>query len=361
MSPHYAVIMAGGSGTRFWPASRRNRPKQLLSFGEAEASLLEATVRRILPLVAAERILVVTAERLLLDTKASLAEIPGVRVLAEPAPRNTAPCVGWAASVIADEAPDATVMVLPSDHAIGDEPSFLEAIGIAMASASGGSITTIGIVPTRAETGYGYIELSREVQPKVAAPVTRFVEKPNREVAEGFLAGGKHLWNAGMFFFRAADMLAAIEAHLPALATGLERMRAGRSEGREAETLAEVFPGLPSISLDHGVLEKQSGLAVVPGDFGWNDVGSWQSAWELANKDEHGNALPPGTVSVDARGNLLVQSTGDKPAKLVALVGVHDLCVVETEDAILIIPKDRAQDVRAVIESIERSGRDHLL
>lgn len=361
MSPHYAVIMAGGSGTRFWPASRRNRPKQLLSFGGTEASLLESTVRRILPLVPAERILVVTAERLLLDTRESLAAIPGVRVLAEPAPRNTAPCVGWAASIIADEAPDATVMVLPSDHAIGDEPGFLETIGIAMASAAHGHITTIGIVPTRPETGYGYIELADTATPNAAVPVSRFVEKPTRDVAEQFLAGGKHLWNAGMFFFRAADMLGAIAAHLPALADGIEVMRKARAEGNEADAVNTVFPTLPSISLDHGVLEKHSGLAVVPGDFGWNDVGSWQSAWELADKDAQGNALPAGTVSVDARGNLLVQSTGDKPAKMVALVGVHDLCVVETEDAILIIPKDRAQDVRSVIEHIEKSGRDHLL
>ena len=361
MTPHYAVIMAGGSGTRFWPASRRNRPKQLLSFGGAEVSLLEATVRRILPLVPAERIIVVTAERLLVDTKESLRTVPGVRVMAEPAPRNTAPCVGWAASVISDEAPDATVMVLPSDHAIGDEPSFLEAIGIAMASATSGSITTIGIVPTRPETGYGYIELPRPAEAKIAMPVSRFVEKPNLETAKQFLIGGKHLWNAGMFFFRASDMLIAIASHLPALATGLEAMREARQAGSEAESVARIFPTLPSISLDHGVLEKQAGLAVVPGDFGWNDVGSWQSAWELADKDEHHNSLPPGTVSVDARGNLVVQSTGSQTPKLIALVGVHDLCVVETEDAILIIPKDRAQDVRSVIEHIEKSGRDELL
>lgn len=361
MTPQYAVIMAGGSGTRFWPASRRNRPKQLLSFAGTDASLLEATVRRILPLIPAEHIFVVTAERLLVDTKDNLRTIPGVRVLAEPSPRNTAPCVGWAASVIADEAPDATVMVLPSDHAIADEPAFLEALGVAMASAAGGSITTIGIVPTRPETGYGYIELEGTAVAGTATKVARFVEKPDRARAETFLAGGKHLWNAGMFFFRASDMLAAIRVHLPDLADGIEALRASRGSGDSDAALKRVFPTLPSISLDHGVLEKQAGLAVVPGDFGWNDVGSWQSAWELAEKDGEHNALTPGTVAVDARGNLVVQYAGAKPGKIIALVGVHDLCVVETEDAILIIPKDRAQDVRSVIEHIEKSGRHHLL
>lgn len=353
--------MAGGSGTRFWPASRRNRPKQLLSFDGSETSLLEATVRRILPLVPADHIFVVTAERLLLDTKRALQKIPGVRVLAEPAPRNTAPCVGWAASVIADEAANATVMVLPSDHAIADEPSFLAALGVAMASAASGHITTIGIVPSRPETGYGYIELEGAASAGAASKVARFVEKPDRARAEGFVAGGKHLWNAGMFFFRASDMLEAIQLHLPALAAGLATIRESRVGTESAATLTRVFPTLPSISLDHGVLEKQTGLAVVPGDFGWSDVGSWQSAWELAAKDAEQNALPPGTVSVDARGNLVVQVAGAKPGKMVALVGVHDLCVVETEDAILIIPKDRAQDVRAVIQHIEAAGRTELL
>lgn len=361
MAPHYAVIMAGGSGTRFWPASRRNRPKQLLSFGGADSSLLQATVRRILPLVPADRIFVVTAERLLVDTKEDLRSIPGVRVLAEPAPRNTAPCVGWAASVIADEAADATVMVLPSDHAIADEPSFLAALGVAMASAAAGRITTIGIIPTRPETGYGYIELDGPATAGTAGKVARFVEKPDRARAEGFVAGGKHLWNAGMFFFRASDMLEAIGTHLPALAEGIAAMRESRLAGNEDLALKRVFPTLPSISLDHGVLEKQAGLAVVPGDFGWSDVGSWQSAWELADKDAEQNALPTGTVAVDARGNLVVQVAGSKPGKLIALVGVQDLCVVETEDAILIIPKERAQDVRAVIERIEAAGRTDLL
>ncbi len=361
MTTRYAVIMAGGSGTRFWPASRRNRPKQLLSFGSGDASLLEATVRRILPLVPATRIFVVTAERLLTDTQENLRGIPGVRVLAEPAPRNTAPCVGWAASVIADEAPDATVMVLPSDHSITDEAAFLAAIGVAMDSAASGSITTIGIVPTRPETGYGYIELEGAAVAGAATRVARFVEKPDRARAEEFLAGGKHLWNAGMVFFRAADMLEAIRVHLPGLAEGVEILRESRATGNEDAELKRVFHTLPSISLDHGVLEKQAGLAVVPGKFGWNDVGSWQSAWELAEKDTQGNALTPGTVAVDARGNLVVQYAGNRPGKVVALVGVHDLCVVETEDAILIIPKDRAQDVRAVIEHIEKSGRTELL
>lgn len=361
MSNTYAVVMAGGSGTRFWPASRRDRPKQLLPLAGGDDSLLLATVRRILPMVPAERVLIVTAERLLASTREALASLPGVRILAEPAPRNTAPCVGWAASVIADEDPNATVMVLPSDHAITDEDAFRAALAVAVASAADGSITTIGIVPSRPETGYGYIEIGAKPPKDRASAVVRFVEKPDLARATEFVASGKYLWNAGMFFFRAGDMLRAIEAHLPALADGLEAMRAGRDD---AAVLTKVFPTLPSISLDHGVLEKlpaentsKAALSVVPGDFGWNDVGSWQSAWELADKDERGNASAGATVLVDARDNLVRASSG----KLIAVVGVEGLCVVETDDALLIIPKERAQDVRAVVEELERRERRELL
>lgn len=360
MAGTYAVIMAGGAGTRFWPASRRLRPKQLLALAGEGEPLLAATVRRIAGLVPAERVVVVTGEHLAAPTRAALPGVPEGRVLKEPAPRNTAPCIAWAARVVAAEDPDAVVMVLPSDHHVTDEPAFAAVLERATRVAAEGRVTTVGIVPSRPETGFGYIEVGGALAGG-AHEVARFVEKPDRARAEAFVAGGKHLWNAGMFFFRARDMNALVEAHLPELARGLDRVMAAAGTADAERVLAEVFPTLPNVSVDHGVMEKAAGLAVVPGDFGWSDVGSWQSAWELAPKDAHGNAVPDGAVVVDARGNL-VRLLGDAAAtgKKVALVGVSDLVVVDTGDALLVMPRDRAQDVRHAVDALKARGDGSL-
>jgi mannose-1-phosphate guanylyltransferase len=355
----YAVIMAGGAGTRFWPASRAHMPKQLLALaGDPNESLLAATVRRIAPLVPAERVYIATGAHLADATARALPSVPRANILCEPVPRNTAPCIGWAAATIARRDPEARVIVLPSDHFIQDEATFRTLVTRALDATTNGAMTTIGVVPTRPETGYGYIELGSEIAPGVRA-VARFVEKPDRARAEEYVAGKKHLWNAGMFFFRASTMRDAIAKHLPALAQGLVELDAAAAKGDEASALARIFPGLPSISIDHGVMEKADKLAVVPGDFGWNDVGSWESAWELATKDANGNALPEGSVAVDAHGNLVRDlTTGNTSKKKVfALVGVRDLVVVETDDAVLLIPRDRAQDVRAVVDALKAQGR----
>jgi mannose-1-phosphate guanylyltransferase len=353
----YAVIMAGGAGTRFWPASRELRPKQLLPLGgDPLESLLAATVRRIEPLVPPERVLIATGAKLIEGTARVLPGVPHANLLAEPVARNTAPCIGWAAATIARTNPEALVMVLPSDHYITDEPRFLAVLEDALAAARAGYMATIGVVPTRPETGYGYIEKGSAVGASAAFEVARFVEKPDRARAEEYLRGGKHLWNAGMFFFRAGAMVAAIEEHLPALAKGLAAIDAAAARGEEAKELAATFPTLPSISIDHGVMEKAKKLAVVPGSFGWNDVGSWESAWELAPKDEAGNALPEGGVTVDARGNLVRDLTTLGTKRVYALVGVNDLVVVETDDAVLVIPRERAQDVRKVVEALKARG-----
>ena len=356
MSHVHAVILAGGSGTRFWPASRRRRPKQLLPLaGDALEPLIAATARRIAPLVALERLWISTSAALVAPT---LAAIPGAvpsQALAEPVARNTAPCIGWACATIARTDPDAIIAVLPADHFIADEPGFRETLSTAIRAAEDGWMATIGIVPTRAETGYGYIEIGDAVAPGVHA-AKAFVEKPNRERAEGYLRGGKHLWNGGMFFFRASVMMAAIAKHLPALAAGLERIDAAARSGDEPRVLAEVFPTLPSISIDHGVMEKVERMAVIPGSFGWNDVGSWQVTWEMAEKDPAGNVLPAGSVAVDAKNNLVRDLTGRSGGKRWALVGVSDLVVVETDDAVLVIPRERAQDVRAVVDALTARG-----
>lgn len=357
----YAVIMAGGAGTRFWPASRSSRPKQLLPLaGGSEETLLAATVRRLAPLVSADRVVVVTGEHLADATARAVPGVPRSQILCEPAPRNTAPCIAWATANIARLDPDALVAVLPSDHFIADEEEFRRVLARALRSAESGRVTTVGIVPTRPETGYGYIEIGDAIEGDTGAKcVARFVEKPDRARAEQFLAGKRHLWNAGMFFFRARDMAELVLNHLPELASGVAKIDAAAGGTNAADVLRAVFPTLPSVSIDHGVMEKAAGLAVVPGEFGWNDVGSWQSAWELGSPDEAGNSLSEGAVAIDAKNNL-VRTLG-KNKKVVALVGVNDLVVVETEDALLVIPRDRAQDVRLIVEALKAAGRTDVL
>jgi mannose-1-phosphate guanylyltransferase len=348
----YAVIMAGGAGTRFWPASRTNRPKQLLPLATAGEPLLAATVRRIAPLVPPERVYIATGTHLAAATAACVPDVPRAQILAEPVPRNTAPCIGWAADVIAARDPDARIVVLPSDHFIRDEDGFRRALARALDAARGDVIATVGIAPTRPETGYGYIEVGDAIADDTFA-VKRFVEKPDAARAADFVAGGRHLWNAGMFFFRACAMGAAIAEHLPELGRGLAKIAA------DPGALGAVFPGLPNISIDHGVMERARHVAVVRGDFGWSDVGSWQSAWELADKDADGNALPANAVAVEARSNLVRNFS--RSDKIIALVGVSDLVVVDTGDAVLVLPRDRAQDVRAVVEALKARGETKLL
>jgi mannose-1-phosphate guanylyltransferase len=346
----WAVVMAGGSGTRFWPASRTSRPKQLLPLAGGDQSLLAATVARIAPMIPAERTLVVTAKVLAEATRKELPQLPANNLLAEPAPRNTAPCIGWATRNILARDPEALVAVLPSDQHVANEAVLRATMQSALDVARVRELATIGIRPTRPDTGFGYIEIGGAIAEAPGAhDVMRFVEKPDLARAKQYLESGRFLWNSGMFFFRARAMDEAIRTHLPELAKGLDNM------GDDAAT----FPSLPSISIDYGVVErvgeKKGAVGVVPGDFGWSDVGSWESAWELAAKDEAGNALPPDGIAIDARNNLA------QSKKQVALVGVNDLVVVETDDAILVLPRDRAQDVRAVVEALKTRNRTDLL
>jgi mannose-1-phosphate guanylyltransferase len=354
MTKPYAVIMAGGSGTRFWPASRRARPKQLLALGSDEVLLREA-VNRIEPLCGVDRIYIATGQHLVEPTLAALPELSRSQLLVEPAARNTAPCIGWAAATVARHDPEAVVMAMPADPHIGDEQAFVATLKVALEAAAGGRVATIGITPTHAETGYGYIEAADGEGP--VRDVKRFVEKPDQDRADAFLANGNFYWNAGMFFFRATDMLAAIKEHLPDLAEGLSELDRAAADGRESEALATVFPKLASISIDHGVMEHLSGIAMVPGDFGWSDVGSWLAASELAHKDTHGNSVPAHTVLVDAEGNHVVDNRSKSEGKrVIALVGVRDLVVVETDDALLVLDRNQAQSVRDVVALLKKRG-----
>jgi mannose-1-phosphate guanylyltransferase len=349
----YAVVLAGGAGTRFWPASRDELPKQFLALGaDPDEPLLAATRRRIAPLCPPENLYVATAERLREPTARALPDLPAAQLLCEPVGRNTAPCVGWATHVIARRDPEALVMVFPADHVVGDEPAFHDALREALSHAAAGFLTTIGLAPTRPETGFGYVETGASLGGH-SYRVARFVEKPPLDLARAFVEGGRHLWNGGMFVFRASTMVRAIEEHLPDLAAGLRGLDEAARRGDEASALAAIYPNLPNVSLDHGIMERASPLAVVRASLGWSDVGSWQSAWELAPKDLQNNAAPAGTVFVDARGNY-VRSLRAGGARTVALLGVEDLVVVETDDALLVLPRSRSQDVRLVVEALRR-------
>lgn len=358
MSHVFTLVLAGGSGTRFWPASRKHRPKQVLGMGpDTSLPLIGHTLRRVAPLCPPHQMIVATGEALIDVTRDALPELGPESFIAEPIAKNTAPCIAWGAQVIARRDPEALVMVLPSDHHIADEPEFLRVLARALDSAARGTITTVGIQPTRPETGYGYIQAERECAPGVLL-VDRFVEKPNLETAQGYVASGKHYWNSGMFFFRAVDMLRAVEEHLPDVhrALGVIERAAGQGLEAEREATRHAFESMPSISIDHGIMEKLKELAVVPGSFGWSDLGSWHTVWELGSRDHADNVGPDDSLFVDAHRNLVEDLRTNKVKRTVAVLGVSDLCVVETDDAVLIMPRERAQDVRLIVDELARRG-----
>lgn len=355
--------MAGGSGTRFWPLSRAAHPKQFLTLDGAEESLLQATVRRATRLMPLENVLVVTSATHAEETRRQLPALPAANILAEPAGRNTTPCIGWAAVHVQRRDAEGVMMVLPADPHIEDEDGFVATLDRALDVATPGGIVTVGITPTRPETGYGYIEPGPEVGPdapesgdrKTAGgpsgvrEVARFVEKPDATLAQTFVDAGM-LWNSGMFFFRASVILDAIAEFQPELSSFLVSCATAIEEGREAALVTERYPSLPAVSIDYGVMEKAEGIRVLPGDFGWHDVGSWTSAWELAERDEDDNAVSGQTELVDSKG-CYVRGSDDK---LIAVVGIDDLVVVDSEDALLVVPRNRAQDVGAMVKSLRQ-------
>ena len=349
----YALILAGGGGTRLWPASRRSRPKQLLTLGGRE-SLLAATFRRTTRVLDPEHTLVVTAADQADAILRELPDLPPENLVAEPAARNTGPAVGLGAVMVARRAgDDARLAVLPSDAFIANEAGFAQVLGKAFEHAAE-TIVTIGIKPTRPETGYGYLQRGKPVRDGVFE-VARFVEKPDAPTAARYLAGGDFLWNAGMFFLTAGRLMAEAKTHLPDLATILDEIRAAKDP---LQTAAQRYPSAPKISIDYGIMEKASGIRVVPGNFGWNDVGSWSALSDIRDKDKAGNVVSGDVVLSAVSGSVVVSEPG---APLVGVVGVDDLVVVATKDAVLVVRKDRAQEVRAVVDALAASKRHDLL
>jgi len=321
-------------------------PKQLLSLVGPQSMLAE-TVARLRGVVAPSNILIVTNRQLVTAVAEAVPEVPRSSVLGEPVGRNTAPCIGWAALEILRRDADAVMSVLPADHVIGDAEAFRRNLRQAYEiAASGEHLITFGIRPTEPATGYGYI---RAVKPlpghAKALAVDAFVEKPTLAVAKRYVASGKYYWNSGMFVWKAARIWQELGEHLPALTRGLSAMEERRRNGRiPAAQLTKAFPALPAISIDHGVLEKSSSVAVIPAAFPWSDIGSWDAAAGLWPADDAGNASRDPLVAIDASGNV-VASRG----KPVALLGVRDLVVVDAGDALLVCPRSRCQDVRQVV------------
>ena len=350
----FAVIMAGGKGARFWPRSRERMPKHLLDI-LGERTIIRETVDRIRPLVPAERTLIVTGRSHAAELIRQLPDIPPENILIEPVGRNTAPCIGLAALHILRRVPDAVMLVLPSDHRIGDEAAYRRVLQTAAgAAAQGDPLVTIGIPPTGPETGYGYIEQGERFSGSGTDGIYRvrsIREKPPREQAEHFLAQGGFSWNSGMFVWKASTIIKTIGQFLPDLWQGLLEIREALGTDREEEVVGTIYAGLKSVSIDYGVMEKAKDVLVIPGAFGWSDLGSWDTLWEVSKKDENGNAVRGAFIGIDAADSL-IHSAG----KLVALVGVKDLLVVETNDALLICRRGRSQDVRKIVETLEKNG-----
>lgn len=350
----FALILAGGGGTRLWPASRRARPKQLLALGGPE-SLLGAAVRRAIVLFGPEHTLIVTAADQAAAIREAAPALPPENIVVEPAPRNTAAAVGLGAVHAVRRAGDDVVLaMLPADAYIGDEDAFAAVVRAAVAAASA-AVVTIGLRPTHPETGFGYLAVGARVAGDMELfEVARFVEKPSAEHAASYVASG-YLWNSGTFFFTAARLFAETRRHLPELSRALDAFRAAPDL---RASVAALYPSLPAISIDYGIMEKASGIRVVPGSCGWNDLGSWAALSAIRPSDAAGNVLIGDALARDVNRSVIVAEVG---APLVAAVGVDDLVVVATHDAVLVVKKDRAQEVRRIVDALAAEGRQDLL
>jgi len=357
MSHHYGLILAGGRGTRFWPRSRRSRAKQVLKFF-GDRTLIQQTVDRLRPVLPPEHIWILTNHHLHSEIVKQLPEVPKRQILAEPVQRNTAPAIGLAAHILQSQDPDALMGVFPADHVIAKPREFTRLLRPAFQSAAQGNIVVLGIQPRWAETGYGYIEFPEGVGKggRSAVRVVSFREKPDAGTAEHFLSAGNFYWNSGMFFWKTSVLLDALRRFLPKT----EHLLAGLppfTSRKFAESLAAAFPECDNISIDYAVLERASNVAGIPaGDIGWNDVGSWNAVYQIHKRDAQGNALRSESIIEGSSGNYI-----DAEGKLVALLGVKDLIVVDTPDALLIADRSRAQDVGELVRRLEKAGREDLL
>ncbi|MBI5893484.1 MAG: mannose-1-phosphate guanylyltransferase/mannose-6-phosphate isomerase [Deltaproteobacteria bacterium] len=366
----YAVIMAGGAGTRFWPLSRESSPKQMLKIS-GEDTMIRQTIKRLHGYVPNENISIVTSENLAFDLKIHLEGFrkggKGFTIIAESCGRNTAAAIGLAGVYLKRVNPNSIMIVLPSDHSIDNEKAFIKTLEKAAECAEDGYLVTLGIKPSRPETGYGYIKVKR---PKLClgAPkskvksygylkVERFTEKPDARTARKYFDSGNYLWNSGIFVWKASSIISEIKKYMPALYKGFLKIENAIGTEREKKTIGDVYSKLESISIDYGVLEKSNNVMVVPADIGWSDVGSWAALDEVLSKDVNGNIIRGNVVDIGSKDSIVFGS-----GRLIATIGLKDTVVVDTPDATLVCPKDKAQDVKKIVDELKKHGRDeHII
>ncbi len=354
-----ALIMAGGTGTRFWPKSRAKHPKQFLKI-HGDRTMIQQTAGRLQSIIPDEHIFVVTTAPQAEELSRQLPFLPQQNVVIEPMGKNTAPCIGLGALFLRRIDPEAVMVVQPADHLILREQAFLDILQEAeLIARESGALVTIGVQPTYPATGYGYIQHTEEKvrgKNQTAYVVKTFAEKPNLDTARLFLQSGDFLWNSGIFVWKISSILKEIEEHLPDLAEGLWTIDKAIGTAQQDETISRVYKQIKSISIDYGIMEAARQVLVLPGDFGWNDLGSWNEVYEIGEKDKNGNVADAGHLLCDTSGCLV-----DVPGKLVATVGVQDLIIVETDDAILICPRERAQDVKNIVDGLKQRKLQNLL
>ncbi|TYP93753.1 mannose-1-phosphate guanylyltransferase [Fodinibius salinus] len=354
----HAVIMAGGSGTRFWPRSTDAKPKQFLNiFGNK--TMLQATVDRINSLIPADRVWVITNQKYVDLVQDQLPDVPEQNIVGEPVAKDTAPCVALAAALIHEQDSDGTMMVLPADHQVTEPDEFIDTLKSAEAKAQADdSLVTIGIKPDRPETGYGYIEFdkdkSEEYNGREIKKVNQFREKPDLVTARQFIHSGNFLWNSGMFIWKTSTILDQFNQHLPSVGKQAQEFSSALTSTDQQQAIHDFYQGCPSISIDYGIMEQSDTVYVIPGTFGWNDVGSWKAVYDLREKNEDGNVIQSDTTVLTESTDNLIHSNGDK---IVALAGVEDLAVVQTDNAILVCNLNEAQDVKQIVNQLDEDEK----
>ena len=352
-----ALIMAGGRGERFWPRSRKSLPKQFLSLTGDGRTMIQLTVERILPLVDMEDIFIATNKDYKELVKKQLPKLPEENILCEPVGRNTAPCIGLGAMHIAKKYDDALMMVLPSDHLIKYNSMFVNTLKEACRIAEENTnLVTIGITPDYPETGYGYIKFNPNESKGQAFAVDRFVEKPTLEVAKEYLETEEYLWNSGMFVWKTSSILKNMESYMPDIYEGLLRIKESIGTEIQEQMLEKEFTAFRSESVDYGIMEKAEDIYTIPGTFGWDDVGSWLAVERIRKSNEYGNVVSGNIITVNSK-NCIIE--GSK--KLIAAVGLEDLVIVDSDDAMLICEKQSAGDIKKVLENLKICNRDEYI
>ena len=355
-----ALIMAGGRGERFWPKSRKNLPKQFLSLTSDGKTMIQLTVERISPVVSLENIYISTNTSYKKLVMEQLPGIPEENILCEPVGRNTAPCIGLAAVHIRKKLGDAIMMVLPSDHLIKNNVMFLDVLrDAATAAEENTNLVTIGITPSYPETGYGYIQFDSQNLKECtsrAYKVVNFKEKPDLSTAKEYVAIGDYLWNSGMFIWKVSSILSNMENLMPAMYDGLKKIENSIGTTDQEQVLESEFINFKSESIDYGIMEHAKDIYIIPGAFGWDDVGSWLALERINSTNEFGNVVNGNVISIDTKNSII---HGNE--KLIATVGLKDIIIIDTEDALLICDKDSTQDIKKVIENLKICNRNEYI